>query len=88
MAEMTPNKVTAILRKFARAYQTNEYLWGTSLPGVPTEVGVAAETAIEMIDRMEKMEAALRTALRQNSHDMLMTGSELRQCESALEKSK
>ena len=40
------------------------------------------------IERMEKMEAALRIAVRQNSHDMLMTGSELRQCEAALEESK
>ena len=37
---------------------------------------------------MEKMEAALRIAVRQNSHDMLMTGSELRLCEAALEESK
>lgn len=82
---MTPNEVTAILRKFARAYRADEYLWDTSLPGVPTEVGAAVESVIEMIERMEKMEAALRIAVRQNSHDMLMTGDELRQCESALE---
>ena len=85
---MTPNEVTAILRKFARACRADEYLWGTSLPGVPTEVGAAVDAAIEMIERMRKMEAALRIAVRQNSHDMLMTGSELRQCESALEESK
>ena len=41
-----------------------------------------------MIERMSKMEAALQIAMRQNSHDMLMTGDELRQCEAALEKSK
>ena len=40
------------------------------------------------IEAMEKMEAALRIAVRQNSHDMLMTGSQLRQCEAALEESK
>ena len=89
MAEMTDiNEVTAILRKFARACRAYEYLWGTSLPGVPTEVEAAVETAIEMIDRMDKMEAALKAAVRQNSHDMLMTGDELRQCEAALEESK
>lgn len=47
-----------------------------------------AEKNIAMKERMEKMEAALRIAVRQNSHDMLMTGDELRQCEAALEKSK
>ena len=30
---------------------------------------------------------ALRIAVRQNSHDMLMTGDELRRCEAALEES-
>ncbi len=30
--------------------------------------------------------AALRLAVRQNSHDMLMTGEELRQCEAAIAK--
>ena len=85
---MTPNETTAILRKFARACRADEYLWGTSLPGIPTEVGAAVEAAIEMIERMGKMEAALKIAMRQNSHDMLMTGDELRQCEAALEKSK
>lgn len=53
--------------------------------GTPDEVG--NEWAAK-IDRMEKMEAALRIAVRQNSHDMLMTGSQLRQCEAALEEAK
>ena len=53
---MTPNEVTAILRKFARACRADEYLWGTSLPGVPTEVGAAVESAIEMIERLEATE--------------------------------
>ena len=38
--------------------------------------------------KVEQMEAALQIAMRQNSHDMLMTGDELRQCEAALEKAK
>ena len=39
---MNPIEVTTILRKFARACRADEYLWGTSLPGVPTEVGADA----------------------------------------------
>ena len=53
-----------------------------------SEIGEAIYAAVEIIERMEKMEAALRIAVRQNSHDMLMTGDELRQCEAAMEKSK
>ena len=85
---MTSNETTTILRKFAHAFRADEYLWGTSLPGVPTEVGAAVEAAIEMIEQKGKMEAALKIAMRQNSHDMLMTGDELRQCEAALDNSK
>ena len=44
--------------------------------------------AIEMIERLERVESALRIAVRQNSHDMLLTSDELRLCETALEKSK
>lgn len=85
---MSPIEVITTLRKFVRAHRADEYLWDTSLPGVPTEVGAAVESVIEMIERMEKMEAALKIAVRQNSHDMLMTGDELRRCEAALEESK
>ncbi len=85
---MTPNETTAILRKFARACRADEYLWALPLLGVPTEVGAAVEAAIEIIEQKGKMEAALKIAMRQNSHDMLMTGDELRQCEAALENSK
>ena len=63
---MTPNEVTDILRKFARACRADECLWGTSLPGVPTEVGAAVESAIEMIDRLEAAEKE-RDALRAKS---------------------
>ena len=57
---MTPNETTAILRKFARACRADEYLWGTSLPGIPTEVGSAVESAIAMIERTQELETALR----------------------------
>ena len=57
---MTPNETIAILRKFARACRTDECLWGTSLPGVPTEVGAAVESAIEMLERTQELETALR----------------------------
>lgn len=53
--------------------------------GTPDEVGNEWH---KLLDRMEKMEAALQIAMRQNSHDMLMTGDELRQCEAALEELK
>ena len=80
---MTPSEVTNILRQF------NEWQRGDGpLDYVPSGLINAIDEAIEMIERMGKMEAALQIAMRQNSHDMLMTGDELRQCEAALEKSK
>ena len=57
---MTPNETTAILRKFARACRADAHLWGTSLPGVPTEVGAAVESAIALIDRTQEIEIATR----------------------------
>lgn len=80
---MTPNETTAILRQLID-WRRDKSNW----PPSPILVEKAIDAAIEMIERMEKMEAALQIALRQNSHDMLMTGDELRQCEAALEKSK
>ena len=80
---MTPAEVAATLR------QLNEWRRGGDIdPPGTLEVGKAIDAAIELIERMEKMEAALRIAVWQNSHDMLMTGPELRQCEAALEESK
>ena len=81
---MTPSEVTNILRQF------NEWRRGDEdIPQLDVyKVGEAIDAAIEMIERMGKMEAALQIAMRQNSHDMLMTGDELRQCEAAMEKSK
>ena len=81
---MTPIETATLLRQF------NEWRRGDEdIPQFdPREIGEAIDAAVEMIERMGKMEAALRIAVRQNSHDMLMTGDELRQCEAALEKSK
>ena len=81
---MTPTKVTEVLRQF------NKWLRGNKDGPQPDsrEIGEAIDVAVEMIERMGKMEAALQIAMRQNSHDMLMTGDELRQCEAAMEKSK
>lgn len=39
-----------------------------------------------MTAQRDELLAALRLAVRQNSHDMLMTGEELRQCEAAIAK--
>ena len=80
---MTPTHAAAILR------QLTDWRKGVDVdPPKPGEVFEAIDAAIAMIERMSKMEAALQIAMRQNSHDMLMTGDELRQCEAALEKSK
>ena len=83
---MTPAKTADILRKFNEWRRTPSDGWREH----PTskEITAAIYAAVEIIERMEKMEAALRIAVRQNSHDMLMTGSQLRQCEAALEESK
>lgn len=94
---MTPAEVITFLRQLKEWRRGNE-----NIPQLDArDIGKAIDAAVEMIERleaaekniamkerMEKMEAALRIAVRQNSHDMLMTGPELRQCEAALEESK
>ena len=80
---MTPTHAAAVLR------QLTDWRRGVDVdPPKPGEVFEAIDAAIAMIERMGKIEAALQIAMRQNSHDMLMTGDELRQCEAALEESK
>ena len=80
---MTPTHAAAVLR------QLIDWRKGVDVdPPKPGEVFEAIDAAIEMIERMGKIEAALQIAMRQNSHDMLMTGDELRQCEAALEELK
>ena len=81
---MTPTEVTTKLRSYNLWRRGN--LDGMPQPD-PREIGEAIDAAIAMIERMGKMEAALQIAMRQNSHDMLMTGDELRRCEAALEES-
>mgnify|MGYP006057299227 FL=1 len=72
---MTPTETATILRQFNK--------WRRGDDDIPQldghKVGEAIDAAIGMIERMSKMEAALQIAMRQNSHDMLMTGDELRQ---------
>lgn len=82
---MSPAQVAAKLQHFNDCRRGHHD--DTAQPD-PREIGEAIDAAIEMIERMGKMEAALQIAIRQNSHDMLMTGDELRQCEAAMEKSK
>ena len=85
---MTPTEVAATLRQFNEWRRGDYEPSEQPAPPDPIEIGEAIDAAVEMIERMEKMEAALRIAVRQNSHDMLMTGDELRQCEAAMEESK
>lgn len=80
---MTHTETAALLRQFMD-WRRDKSNW----PPSPMQIEKAIDAAIEMIERMGKMEAALQIAMRQNSHDMLMTGDELRQCEAAMEKSK
>ena len=57
------------------------------LGDTPDECGNAIIAVLdELEERCATLTDALRLAVRQNSHDMLMTGDELRACESALEK--
>ena len=85
---MTPTEVTTLLRQFNEWRRSDYEPSEQPAPPDPREIGEAIDAAVEMIERMGKMEAALQIAMRQNSHDMLMTGDELRQCEAALEESK
>ena len=85
---MTPAEVAAILRQFNEWRRSDYEPSEQPAPPDPREIGEAIDAAVEIIERVGKMEAALQIAMRQNSHDMLMTGDELRQCEAALEESK
>ena len=82
---MTPNETAAILRQFNE--WRRDFDDKVEQPD-SREIGEAIDAAVEMIERLERVESALRIAVRQNSHDMLMTSDELRLCETALEESK
>ena len=60
MVEMSPDQVTTILRQFNEWLRADKYLWGAPLPGVSAEVGEAIDAAVEMIERMGRIEIALR----------------------------
>ena len=61
--------------------------FGNEADACATHLYFAKDELNRLRAKIEAMEAALRIAVRQNSHDMLMTGDELRLCEAALEKS-
>ena len=50
------------------------------------QVAEIGQLGMALRDQRDELLSALRLAVRQNSHDMLMTGEELRQCEAAIAK--
>jgi hypothetical protein len=50
--------------------------------------GAPSPNAVQAAPAVDPVREALRLAIRQNSHDMLMTGEEIRQCEAALSTTK
>jgi hypothetical protein len=60
-------------------------MWATDL----TEADYQKRNAdLHLIAAAPELLAALQLAVRQNGHDMLMTGEELRKCEAAIAKAK
>lgn len=59
---------------------------GTSVALVFGNDQQTCEANTRLIAAAPELLEALRIAVRQNSHDMLMTGEELRQCEAAIAK--
>lgn len=49
-------------------------------------VDMAAAMLAQLMDEREELLEALKLAVRQNEHDMLMTGEELRICRAAIAK--
>ena len=89
--------VAAELRRLHQHELSNE-LWHKKTEWLQNsyttaELGIhRADVMKQRIDRLrslnQELVEALNLAVRQNSHDMLMTGDELRTCETALAKAK
>ena len=82
------NRYSAAMSKAADELAKWEAVFG-HLGNTPDECGNAIIAARdEQATQILLLTEALRIAVRQNRHGMLMTGDELRQCDAALEKSK
>ena len=82
------NRYSAAMSKAADELAKWEVVFG-HLGGTPDECGNAILAARdELEERCATLTDALRLAVSQNSHDMLLTAEELRSCEAALEESK
>ena len=82
------NRYSAAMSKAADELFQWEAVFG-HLGDTPDECGntiIAARDELE--ERCATLTNALRLAVRQNSHDMLMTAEELRSCEAILEETK
>lgn len=74
------------MSKKCKAYSASKL--GLEAPDTRKAFYAGWDAAIEsaLRDQRDELLSALRLAVRQNSHDMLMTGEELRQCEAAIAK--
>ena len=82
------NRYSAAMSKAADELAKWEAVFG-HLGGTPDECGNAIIAAFDVqATQILLLTEALQIAMRQNRHDMLMAGDELRQCEAALEESK
>lgn len=81
---MAPVDVLAVMEMHANGMRDASILGAltlktSALANISVELSEARAAVADLIE-------ALRIAVRQNSHDMLMTGEELRICESAIAK--
>jgi hypothetical protein len=69
------------------ALQLSEALYAAPETGAfPEDIEAAADELRRLHEVNQAMLHALKLAVRQNSHDMIMTGEELRKCEAAIAK--
>jgi hypothetical protein len=69
------------------ALQLSEALYAAPETGAfPEDIEAAADELVRLHEANQVMLHALKLAVRQNSHDMIMTGEELRKCEAAIAK--